>query len=171
MAHGAYEERDQPAEGSYESAEKDAGEHGGLEDELRVQRSEEELHTGTRVREAGAVRVSKSVHTDHEEFRVPRRREEIEIERVLAEGEVREAPEGTELGEDEMIMRVYEEEIVVSKRVVLKEEIRLRKGVVEEEEIIEADLRREEVKIDDQTERGREARNSGADRGEHRVDS
>ena len=52
-------------------------------------------------------------------------------------------------------MRVYEEEVVVSKRVVLKEEIRLRKRVVEEEEVVEVELRKEEVQIDDQTERGR----------------
>jgi uncharacterized protein (TIGR02271 family) len=135
LTHPAHEHRDGPED----------------DDELRVQRSEEQLETEVRRREAGAVRVRKSVHTDHEEFRVPKRREEVEIERVPASG--RDAPEGTELGEDEMIMRVYEEEVVVSKRVVLKEEIRLRKEVVEEEEIVEADLRREEVEIDDQTAR------------------
>lgn len=133
MTHPAHEHRDGPEN----------------DDELRVQRSEEQLETEVHRREAGAVRVRKSVHTDHEEFRVPKRREEVEIERVPASR--RDAPEGTELGEDEMIMRVYEEEVVVSKRVVLKEEIRLRKEIVEEEEIVEADLRREEVEIDDQT--------------------
>lgn len=137
------------------SAETEAAGHEALDDELRVQRSEEELSVETRERGAGAVRVRKSVYTDHEEFRVPRRREEVEIERVtadqLADSEV---PEGAEIGEDEMVMRVYEEEIVVSKRLVLKEEVRLRKGVVEEKELVEADLRREEVEIQDQTERG-----------------
>jgi stress response protein YsnF len=42
-------------------------------------------------------------------------------------------------------MQVFEEEVVVSKRIVLKEEIRLRKRVVEEEEVVEVDLRKEEV--------------------------
>jgi hypothetical protein len=37
---------------------------------------------------------------------------------------------------------------------VLKEEIRLRKKVVEEEEIVEVDLRKEEVEVDDQTKHG-----------------
>ena len=36
---------------------------------------------------------------------------------------------------------------------MVKEEIRLRKEVVEEEEIIEENVRKEEVDIDDQTER------------------
>jgi stress response protein YsnF len=40
---------------------------------------------------------------------------------------------------------------VVTKRVVLKEEIRLRKRVVEDEEVVEVDLRKEEVDIDDQS--------------------
>lgn len=164
MAHGAHEARDRPAEGDYEPAESDAGEHVGLEDEIRVQRSEEELRTSTRQRRAGAVRVRKSVHTHHEEFRVPRRREEVEIERLPAGGSSahsREDPEDVELGEDEMVMQVYEEEIVVSKRLVLKEEIRLRKTVVVEEEVVEEEVRREEVEIDDQTERGGKTCDSG----------
>jgi len=47
-----------------------------------------------------------------------------------------------------------EEEVVVEKRPVVKEEIRLRKEVVEDEEVVERDVRKEEVDIDDQTERG-----------------
>jgi stress response protein YsnF len=39
---------------------------------------------------------------------------------------------------------------------VLKEEIWLRKRVVEEDEVIEVDLRKEEVEIDDQTKPGAE---------------
>jgi stress response protein YsnF len=62
----------------------------------------------------------------------------------------REAPEA-EFGDEEVVLQVFEEEVVVSKRVVLKEEIRLRKRVVEDEEVAEVDLRKEEVEIDDQT--------------------
>jgi stress response protein YsnF len=47
-----------------------------------VQRSEEEVRVGTRGREAGAVKVRKSVRTEREQVRVPKRREEIDIERV-----------------------------------------------------------------------------------------
>ncbi|HEX8261023.1 MAG TPA: DUF2382 domain-containing protein, partial [Rubrobacteraceae bacterium] len=52
------------------------------EDELRVQRSEEELRTDTREREAGEVRVRKYVRTEREQVRVPKRREEVSVERV-----------------------------------------------------------------------------------------
>src|SRR3712207_316837 len=47
------------------------------EDELRVQRTEEELRAGTREREAGEVGVHKTVHTDREQVEVPTRREEV----------------------------------------------------------------------------------------------
>lgn len=147
----AHEEHDRPAEGYHKPAADDAGEPVGLGDEVRVSRGEEELHTGTRKRGAGSVNVHKSVRTDREEFRVPKKREEVEIERVPADRQ--EVPEA-EIGGEEVVVQVFEEEIVVSKRVVLKEEIRLRKTVVEEEEIVEEDVRREEVEIDDRTTRG-----------------
>ncbi len=138
-------------------ADEERGDRSGLEEDLRVQRSEEELRAGIREREAGSMNVRKSVYTEREEVRVPRRREEVDVERVPVEGEAREVPEA-EIGEDEVVVQVFEEEIVVSKRVVLKEEIRLRKRVVEDEEVVEVDLRKEEVEIDDQTERGGGAR-------------
>lgn len=122
-------------------------------EELRVQRLEEELEAGVREREAGSMSVKKSVRTEREEVRVPRWREEVEVERVPVEGENREIPDA-EIGEDEVVIQVFEEEVVVTKRVVLKEEIRLRKKVVEDVEVVEVDLRKEEVEIDDQTKYG-----------------
>jgi uncharacterized protein (TIGR02271 family) len=120
-------------------------------DELRVQRAEEELRVGTRERETGEMRVRKRVRTDRERIRVPKRREEVRVERVPVEG--RETAE-TEIGEDEFFVPVTEEEVVVEKRPVVKEEIRVRKDVVEDEETVERDVRKEEVDIDDRTERG-----------------
>ncbi len=125
------------------------------EDELRVQRSEEELRAGTREREAGRLNVRKRVRTDREQIRVPKKREEISVERVPVEG--REASEA-EIGEDEVSMPVVEEEVVTDKRAVVKEELRLRKDVVEDEEVVEEDVRKEEVDVDDQTTTGRRDR-------------
>ncbi len=45
------------------------------EEELRVQRAEEELRVGTRKREVGKVRVHTRVRTERERLRVPKRRE------------------------------------------------------------------------------------------------
>src|SRR5215211_2444852 len=118
------------------------------EDELKVQRTEEELRAGTREREAGEVRVRKNVRTDREQISVPTRHEEVSVERVPVEG--REASEA-EIGEDEVTMPVSEEEVVVEKRPVVKEEIRIRKDAVQDEEVVEEDVRREEVEVEDAT--------------------
>jgi uncharacterized protein (TIGR02271 family) len=117
------------------------------EDEVRVRRVEEELVAGTREREVGAVRVRKRVVTEHQRMEVPTRREEVRVERVPVEGEV--ASE-VEIGEDEVVIPVSEEEVVVEKRPVAKEEIRIHKEVVEDTEVVEEDVRREEVDIDDE---------------------
>src|ERR687895_271214 len=109
---------------------------------------EEELVAGTREREAGQVKVRKQVHTEREQLRVPKRHEEVSVERVPVEG--REAPEA-EIGEDEVTMPVTEEEVVIEKRPVVKEEIRVRKDVVEDEELVEEDVRKEDVDVDDAT--------------------
>ena len=124
------------------------------EDEIRVQRSEEELIAGTREREAGGMRVRKRVRTDREHLAVPKKREEVRAERVPVE-EGREASEA-EMGDDEVRVPVIEEKVVVEKRPVVKEEIRLRKKIVEEEEIVEEDVRKEEVDVVDETERRNE---------------
>jgi uncharacterized protein (TIGR02271 family) len=117
------------------------------DDELRVQRTEEELAAGTREREAGEVRVRKNVRSDRESIEVPTRHEEVSVERVPVEGEASEA----EIGEDEVSVPVTEEEVVVSKRPVVKEEVRIKKDVVDDTEVVEEDVRREEIDIEDET--------------------
>jgi uncharacterized protein (TIGR02271 family) len=121
------------------------------EDELRVQRTEEELAAGTREREAGALKVRKRVRTDRERIEVPTRHEEVTVERVpVSEGTT--ATEA-QIGEDEVSVPLTEEEVVVEKRPVAKEEVRIRKDVVEDTEVVEEDVRREEIDVDDQTSR------------------
>jgi uncharacterized protein (TIGR02271 family) len=121
------------------------------ENELRVQRSEEELRAGTREREAGSVNVRKRVRTHRERVEVPTRREEVNVERVPVSGEATEA----QIGAEEVSVPVVEEEVVVQKKPVAKEEIRVRKDVVHERRIVEEDVRREEVEIEDDTRRRR----------------
>jgi uncharacterized protein (TIGR02271 family) len=141
---GEFREHDPAAEGVSEPG-------GDLddEDELRVQRTEEELRAGTREREAGALNVRKRVRTDRERLEVPTRREEVTVDRVPIDSET----SGAEIGEDEVSVPVTEEEVVVEKRAVAKEEVRIRKDVVEDTEVVEEDVRKEEVDVDDQTER------------------
>jgi uncharacterized protein (TIGR02271 family) len=120
------------------------------EDELRVQRTEEELAAGTRERSAGQLNVRKRVRTDREQIEVPTRHEEVSVERVpVSEGTATEA----QIGEDEVSIPLTEEEVVVEKRPVAKEEVRIRKDVVEDTEVVEEDVRREEIDVDDRTTR------------------
>jgi uncharacterized protein (TIGR02271 family) len=159
--YGAYYRDDAKRERGGSSAEVPGAqtvpsESGVLADEHRMRRSEEELTVGTRERETGAVRVRKRVRTDRERIRVPKKRVEVTVERVPVEREAvsteDEAPR-PEIGDDEIVVPVIEEEVVVQKRPVVKEEIRIRKEVVEDTEVVEEDVRREEIEIDDETER------------------
>src|SRR5919112_596616 len=136
--------------GAYE-AYQDAAPSTTDEDELRVQRTEEELAAGTREREAGQLKVRKRVRTDREQIEVPTRHEEVTVERVpVSEGT---AATEAQIGEEEVSVPVTEEEVVVEKRPVAKEEVRIRKDVVEDTEVVEEDVRREEVEVEDDTER------------------
>jgi uncharacterized protein (TIGR02271 family) len=129
------------------------------EDELRVQRVEEELRAGTRERHAGSVRVRKRVRTDHEEVRVPKKRQEVSVERLPVEDDMGTLePEVVNDG-DEIRVPVIKEEIVVERRPVVKEVLLLRKEVAEDEEVVEDNVRKEEIDIDDRTERGASIRN------------
>ncbi|MDP8945710.1 MAG: DUF2382 domain-containing protein, partial [Actinomycetota bacterium] len=56
-----------------------------------------------------------------------------------------------EIGEAEVVVPVTEEEVVVGKRAVVKEEVRVRKDVVEDTEVVEEDVRREEIDVEDDT--------------------
>jgi uncharacterized protein (TIGR02271 family) len=133
-----------------------SGVAGREDDEVTVQRSEEELLVGRREREAGAMRVRKRVRTETEHLEVPKKRVEVTVERVPVD-EDQPGEEGItatpHIEEEEIVVPVVEEEIVVEKRPVVKEEIRIRKRVVEDVEVVEEDVRKEEVEIDDQTHR------------------
>ena len=111
-----------------------------------VSRSEEELRTGTRQREAGQVRVRKYVDTEKVQTTVPTSREEVSVERVpVSEGSSTEA----EFSEGEVTVPIVEEEAVVEKRPVVKEELRISKESVTGEETVDAEVRKERIDIDE----------------------
>ncbi len=114
---------------------------------MRVRRTEEELAAGAREVEAGEVRVRKNVRTDRESVEVPTSHEEVSVERVPLPGEATEA----QIGEAEVVVPVTEEEVVISKRPIVEEEIHIRKKVVEDAEVVEEDVRREEMDVEDET--------------------
>ncbi len=79
---------------------------------------------------------------------VPTRREEIHVDRVPLNSET---TSGAKIGDDEVSIPLTEEEVVVEKRPVAKEEVRIRKDVVEDTEVVEEEVRREEVDVEGAT--------------------
>lgn len=57
----------------------------------------------------------------------------------------------SDIGEDQIRVPLMEEEAVVDKRAVVKEELVIGKRVVEEQQTVDAEVRREEFDIDENT--------------------
>jgi uncharacterized protein (TIGR02271 family) len=112
--------------------------------EERVTLSEEQLAVGKRQHE-GAVNVGKHVETEHVREEVPVRREEVTVERRPIEGGAMNTR--PQITEDEIRIPVTQEELVVEKRAVPKEELVVKKHQVEGTETVEADLRRERAEV------------------------
>jgi uncharacterized protein (TIGR02271 family) len=112
----------------------------------QVTRYEEELDVGAESAEVGAVRVRKEIETEPVEQTVERQVERAEIEHVPVEGEdsglVETLPDGS------ISIPVFEEEIVVTKRLVVRERVVVRKESATEQESVTTDVRRERVEVD-----------------------
>jgi len=93
--------------------------------EMVIPLGEEVLRVGKRQVETGKVRVSLTTETVEEIVRESLRTRRAEIERVPMDQEVTAAPQTRQEG-DVLIIPVVEEILVIERRLVLKEEIRLR---------------------------------------------
>ena len=117
-------------------------------------RSEEELLVGTRAHEAGRVRLRKYVVTEYVQQTVPVQREEVRIEREpISDANVDRAVAGPGISEEEHEVVLHEEELVVEKRVVPKERVRLAKDTFTDEQQVTEQLRKERIDVDDTTRR------------------
>jgi uncharacterized protein (TIGR02271 family) len=85
---------------------------------------EETLHVATRVEETGAVRVRLVVEEGTQQVDLPCTSEEVSVERVPVGRAARERRPAW-LDGDVVVVPVYEEVMVVKRRLMLKEEIRL----------------------------------------------
>ena len=115
-------------------------------------RSEEELRVSTREREAGRVRLRKYVVTEYVQQTVPVQREKVRIEREpISDANVDQALAGPKISEEEHEVVLHEEELVIEKRVVPKERVRLAKDTVTEERQVTEEVRKERIDLDDAT--------------------
>lgn len=108
---------------------------------------EEEVRFGTRQVETGRVRVRKLVREEEETFDEPLAREEVTVERVAVEKFV-DGPQPMRREGDVVVIPIVEEVLVVEKRLMLKEELRVRKRIVEERSPQTVTLRREEAVVE-----------------------
>jgi uncharacterized protein (TIGR02271 family) len=141
-------------------------------EQIRIPIYEERLRTSVQPVELGEVRVHKTVERFPDRVIRTVEREELEIERVPLDQLIDEPAQTRQEGEW-LVVPVMEEVLVVTKQLVLTEEIRIRtKRVAEEQEVYEI-LRREHVTIEDATAPGSrrsddEAPRDTPDRGRHR---
>jgi uncharacterized protein (TIGR02271 family) len=111
-----------------------------------IVRSEEELRVGTERVEAGRVRARKVVDTEHVSQTVPRYVEHADVQRVAPDsvdsGRVETLPDGS------ISIPVFEERLVVEKRLVVTERVIIRKWREDEDQEVQAVLRRERIEIE-----------------------
>lgn len=106
----------------------------------------EEISVGKKVVESGKVRISKRISEHEELVDVPLFREEVRVERVPVNLFVETLPTVRHEG-DTMIIPVVEERIVIQKKLLLVEELRVRKEIVEHHAPQKVSVRKEEVEI------------------------
>jgi uncharacterized protein (TIGR02271 family) len=108
---------------------------------------QEHLNIGKRTVESGRVRVRKVVREVEETIDQPLAREEVTIERVPV-GRIVEGPQQARQEGDDWIIPVVEEVLVVEKRLMLKEELHVRKRTVQERHHQRVTLQHEEPVIE-----------------------
>jgi uncharacterized protein (TIGR02271 family) len=112
-------------------------------------RSEEELQVGTQTREAGRARLRKYVVTETQQVTVPVQREQVRVEREpITDTNLEAATRGPAISEEEHEVTLREEEVVVDKRAVPKERVRLDTETVTEERQVAEEVRKEQIEVD-----------------------
>jgi uncharacterized protein (TIGR02271 family) len=129
--------------GSFEELAGAAGGGG----EIVVPVVEEELRVGKRVVETGRVRVTKTVREHEEVVDQPLMREEYDVERVAVD-EFVDGPVGPRYEGETLVVPVLEEVLVVEKRLVVREELRVTRRRTEEREPLRVKLLSEEVSVE-----------------------
>jgi len=115
-------------------------------DSAEVVRHEEELRVDTRVHEVGTIRARKLVDTEKVDEVVPRDTEYADVER--SEPVAEDSGEIETLADGSVSIPIFEEELVVTKRLFVRERVIIRKRTVTEEKRIRAELRKERVELD-----------------------
>jgi len=120
-----------------------------VNDERVVELREEQLVARKEIRQLGEVEIRTEIDTVPARLEVDAFREEVEIEHEPIGQTVSERRDPWQ-EDDTMIVPVYEEQLVVSKRLVLKEHLRIRRVRTSERQLFEDQVRRERLVVDDE---------------------
>ena len=121
----------------------------GTAGEQRLTLAEEQLAVGKRETSAGEVELRKTVETERVQEQVQLSHDEVSVERRPITDPSQVSAADNRIGEDEVRVVLMEEQTVVSKVMVPREEIIVRKNRVAEQQTVEADVRRERLVVDD----------------------
>lgn len=130
--------------------------------ELRVPLIEERLVISKRIVDQGELRVHRHIEEREEVVSQPVTRDDLIVERVPINRPL-EAPVDSRYEGEWLVVPIMEEVLVVQKRLMLKEELRIRKRQVTEEQEVREILRRQRVELEDATVRGIHQREAPAE--------
>lgn len=116
-------------------------------DSITIPVIEEEINIGRRQVKSGIVQITKSVQEHETLIDEPGFRDHVHVERVPI-NKVLDRPADVRYEGETMIIPVMEEELVIEKRLVLKEEVRITKLHEETRNPQSVTLRREDVKVE-----------------------
>jgi uncharacterized protein (TIGR02271 family) len=122
-------------------------------------RSEEELRVDTRQHQTGVARLRKWVETENVNVTVPVKKEKARlVTEPITESNRGKAMSGKDLSSEEHEVVLSEEEIVVDKKVVPKERVRLEKDVTTEDVDVNEQVKKEHIEMEGDTDSGRRNR-------------
>lgn len=119
----------------------------GTDGPVVLAEAEEHVHARTKTRETGRVRARVVTETRDEPIDATGWRETVDVERVPV-GRVVDAPQGVRDEDGVVVIPVYEEVLVVERRLVLREEVRLTTRREPVPGPASVPLRRQHVEID-----------------------
>ncbi len=117
------------------------------DDNIRVQRHEEELQGSTSTRDSGEVRVSKDVVEEEQTLDVPVTREEVHVQSHVVDREATDTSGAFQEGT--ISVPVREEEVEVSKTARVAEELEIDKTTEQDTEQVTDTVRKERVNVEE----------------------
>jgi uncharacterized protein (TIGR02271 family) len=117
-------------------------------DERTLELREEELVVQRKMREIGEAHIRTRIEEVPARLEVEATAEEVEVEHVPVGQVVSKRVDPYEDG-DVLVVPIYEEQLVVTRRLLLREELRIRRVATTQHLLFEDTLRKERVEVED----------------------